>query len=57
MPHHANVRGLGVDPTIRERGATLPDRRINSEPPNIRVVWHVDEAAFKDRLYTACSDN
>ena len=46
---------VGLDgPT---RGATLPDRRINSEPPNIRVVWHVDEAAFKDRLYTACSDS
>jgi len=46
---------VGLDgPT---RGATLPDRRIKSEPPNIRVVWRVDEAAFKNRLYTACSDN
>jgi purine nucleosidase len=46
---------VGLDgPT---RGAALPDRRILSEPPNIRVVWRVDEAAFKDRLYAACSDD
>jgi hypothetical protein len=46
---------VGLDgPT---RGATLPDRRIKSEPPTIRVVWRVDEAAFKNRLYAACSDN
>ena len=46
---------VGLDgPT---RGAALPDRRILPEPPNIRVVWRVDEAAFKDRRYAACSDD
>tara|TARA_B110000438_G_scaffold292513_1_gene330972 strand:- start:208 stop:1134 length:927 start_codon:yes stop_codon:yes gene_type:complete len=45
---------VGLDePT---RGAALPDRRFLADLPNLRVVWQVDEAAFKDRLYAACSD-
>ncbi len=44
---------VGLDePT---RGATLPDRRFEAPPPTIRVVWEVDEAAFKQRLFEACS--
>jgi purine nucleosidase len=44
---------IGLDePT---RGAVLPDRRASAAPPNTRVVWCVDEAAFKDRLYRACT--
>ena len=45
---------VGLDePT---RGAALPDRRFLADLPNLRVVWQVDEDAFKDRLYAACSD-
>ena len=45
---------VGLDgPT---RGATLPDRRFRRAHPNIRVVWAVDEAAFKQRLFDACTD-
>lgn len=36
------------------RGAVLLDRRAEREPPNCRVVWAVDEAAFKRRLFDAC---
>ena len=44
---------IGLDePT---RGAALPDRRAAAAEPNTRVVWLVDEAAFKDRLYRACT--
>jgi purine nucleosidase len=44
---------VGLDgPT---RGATLPDRRFGRAAPNIRVVWAVDEAAFKRRLFDACT--
>tara|TARA_Y100000590_G_scaffold228766_2_gene258147 strand:+ start:546 stop:1481 length:936 start_codon:yes stop_codon:yes gene_type:complete len=43
---------VGLDePT---RGAVLPDRRLDAARPNIRVVWAIDEAAFKNRLYDAC---
>ena len=45
---------VGLDgPT---RGCTIPDRRFGRPDPNIRVLWSVDEAAFKSRLFTACSD-
>lgn len=45
---------VGLDgPT---RGCTIPDRRYGRPTPNIRVLWSVDEAAFKQRLRTACSD-
>lgn len=45
---------VGLDePT---RGATLADRRFVRPDPNIRVVWKVDEAAFKARLFAACTD-
>jgi purine nucleosidase len=45
---------VGLDgPT---RGCTIPDRRFGRPDPNIRVVWGVDEAAFKARLLTACRD-
>jgi purine nucleosidase len=44
---------VGLDgPT---RGCTIPDRRYGRPDPNIRVVWAVDEAAFKHRLLTACA--
>jgi purine nucleosidase len=45
---------VGLDgPT---RGCTIPDRRHGRPDPNIRVLWAVDEAAFKHRLLTACTD-
>jgi purine nucleosidase len=45
---------VGLDgPT---RGCTIPDRRHGRPDPNIRVLWAVDEAAFKRRLFTACAD-
>ncbi|MGI9623539.1 MAG: nucleoside hydrolase, partial [Acidimicrobiales bacterium] len=45
---------VGIDePT---RGAVLPDRRFLGATANTRVVWAVDEPAFKERLYAACSD-
>jgi purine nucleosidase len=45
---------VGLDgPT---RGCTIPDRRYGRPAPNIRVLWSVDEAAFKQRLLTACRD-
>lgn len=44
---------VGLDgPT---RGCTIPDRRYGRNDPDIRVVWAVDEAAFKRRLLTACT--
>jgi purine nucleosidase len=45
---------VGLDgPT---RGCTIPDRRhpTTRNPPSTRVVWSVDEAAFKRRLTAAC---
>ena len=43
---------IGLDgPT---RGAAMPDRRFKRPEPNIRVVWAIDEAAFKRRLFDAC---
>jgi purine nucleosidase len=43
---------VGLDgPT---RGCTIPDRRFGRPDPNIRVLWSVDEAAFKQRLLRAC---
>jgi purine nucleosidase len=45
---------VGLDgPT---RGCTIPDRRFGRPDPNIRVLWAVDEAAFKHRLFTACRE-
>jgi purine nucleosidase len=45
---------VGLDgPT---RGCTIPDRRFGRPDPNIRVLWSVDEAAFKQRLFTACRE-
>jgi purine nucleosidase len=45
---------VGLDgPT---RGCTIPDRRYGRPAPNIRVLWAVDEAAFKHRLLSACAD-
>jgi purine nucleosidase len=45
---------VGLDgPT---RGCTIPDRRHGRPVPNMRVVWSVDEARFKQRLLTACAD-
>ena len=44
---------VGLDgPT---RGCTIPDRRFGRQAPNTRVVWKVDEAAFKRRLFDACT--
>lgn len=36
------------------RGAVLLDRRAERTPPTCRVVWAVDEPAFKRRLLDAC---
>jgi purine nucleosidase len=45
---------VGLDgPT---RGCTIPDRRFGRPDPNIRVLWSVDEAAFKQRLFAACRE-
>lgn len=45
---------VGLDePT---RGCTIPDRRFDRPEPNVRVVWKVNEACFKDRLFAACRD-
>jgi len=45
---------VGLDgPT---RGCTIPDRRFGRPDPNVRVLWSVDEVAFKARLFAACSD-
>jgi purine nucleosidase len=45
---------VGLDgPT---RGCTIPDRRFGRPDPNIRVLWSVDEAAFKHRLFAACRE-
>jgi purine nucleosidase len=44
---------VGLDgPT---RGCTIPDRRHGRPAPNTRVLWAVDEAAFKRRLRDACT--
>ncbi len=44
---------VGLDgPT---RGCTIPDRRYGRMAANTRVVWKVDEAAFKRRLFDACT--
>jgi purine nucleosidase len=44
---------VGLDgPT---RGCTIPDRRFGRPEPNVRVLWSVDEAAFKQRLFAACT--
>ncbi len=45
---------VGLDePT---RGCTIPDRRFDRTRPNTRVVWRIDESAFKRRLFDACAD-
>jgi len=36
------------------RGCTIPNRRTDRPEPNTRVLWKVDEAAFRDRLFRAC---
>lgn len=44
---------VGLDgPT---RGCTMPDRRFDRHAPNTRVVWQVDEHAFKSMLFDACT--
>ncbi len=37
------------------RGAVLLDRRAERVRPNCRVIWAIDEQAFKRRLLAACS--
>jgi purine nucleosidase len=45
---------VGLDgPT---RGCTIPDRRFGRPDPNVRVLWSVDEEAFKERLFDACRE-
>jgi purine nucleosidase len=44
---------VGLDAATR--GCTIPDRRFRRNAPNTRVLWKVDEAAFKRRLLAACS--
>ncbi|MEM1333529.1 MAG: hypothetical protein AAGG08_08740, partial [Actinomycetota bacterium] len=48
--HEALVISLD-EPT---RGGTFPDRRHGRDPANVRVVWEVDEMAFKRRLFDSC---
>jgi len=44
---------VGLDePT---RGCTIPDRRFGAPEPNTRVIWRIDEGAFKQMLFDACS--
>lgn len=38
------------------RGGIHLDRRAEAPEPSCRVVWAVDEAAFKQRLFDACTD-
>lgn len=37
------------------RGAVLLDRRAERMRPNCRVIWAIDEQAFKHCLFAACS--
>lgn len=37
------------------RGQTYIDTRYDAPPPNITVVWDVDEAVFTQRLYEMCA--
>lgn len=47
---------LSVATADESRGLTYIDRRLSEAPPqNINVVWDVDEAAFKERLYSMCA--
>jgi len=46
------LMAVGLDEPAR--GAVLLDRRFEADEPNCRVVWAVDEAAFKRRLFDAC---
>lgn len=44
---------IGIDGV--SRGAVHLDRRADGDTPDCRVVWGVDEAAFKKRLFDACT--
>ena len=50
----ATVEAMVVGLDQPSRGAVLLDRRAERATPNCRVVWAVDEAAFKTRLLDAC---
>ncbi len=51
----ATVEWLVVGIDAPTRGCTMPDRRFDAPAGNCRVVWKVNEAAFKQRLFDACS--
>jgi purine nucleosidase len=47
---------LGVATGDEARGLTYVDTRLSdAPPPNITVVWDVDAARFKERLYAMCA--
>ncbi len=50
----ATVEAMVVGLDEPSRGAVLLDRRAEGAAPNCRVVWAVDEVAFKTRLLDAC---
>ncbi|MEE8526918.1 MAG: nucleoside hydrolase [Thermoanaerobaculia bacterium] len=50
--HHVII---GLDD--RTRGGTFIDHRPLAPPANAEVVWEVDEAGFKERLFRACSED
>jgi purine nucleosidase len=45
---------VGLDD--RARGATMVDHRRSAAEPNVRIVWEVDEAAFKAMVMEACTE-
>lgn len=52
IEHSNECMVVGLDEP--SRGAVLLDRRAERAVPNCRVVWTIDEAAFKERLLVAC---
>ena len=47
---------LGVATGDEARGLTYVDTRLSdAPPPNVTVVWDVDESRFKERLYAMCA--
>lgn len=51
--HSEEAMIVGLDEP--SRGAVLLDRRADRAMPNCRVVWAIDEPAFKRRLLDACT--
>ena len=53
IEHTEESMVVGLDEP--SRGAVLLDRRAERAVPNCRVVWTIDESAFKRRLLEACT--